>query len=150
MTRPFTNAQHSLIDGPPAEYRQDMSLFDYAIREAKAAASIAAKRAEIERQRDETLAIAHDTEEYRAVEAAKAELAASRKSAIDRDASVTEAKEAAKIARKALRGVLAWRTAKALAKDARSLRAAEAETEKRAVVAMQTGKRPGMIEARPS
>ena len=146
MTKGFTNASHSLIDGPPAMVAQDMSLWEYAEREAKAAAVIAQRIAEATEQRDAAQALTEETVEWKEAEAVKARLADARKAALEADPDVAAEREASKVARLALRKVASFRTAKALGKDIRVLKSVQSETERRAVDALATGRKPGLVE----
>ena len=146
MTKGFTNAAHSLIDGPPALVARDMSLWEYAEREAKAAAVIAQRVAEAVEQRDAAQALTEETVEWKEAEAIKARLADARKAALEADPDVAAEREASKVARLALRKVASFRTAKALSRDIKSLRAVQSETERRACDALASGKKPGAVK----
>src|SRR3990167_2464072 len=116
MTHSLQGA-HRLIDSPPALIAQDLSLFDYAMAEAKAARVIAARIAEAVEQRDAAQALTEETVEWKEAIQAKNDAVLARKAAIERDPEVERYREAAKAARKALRKVGTFRTAKALTKD---------------------------------
>ena len=146
MTKGFTNAAHSLIDGPPALIAQDMSLFDYAMAEAKAARVTSQRIAEATEQRDAAQALTEETVEWKEAEAVKARLADARKAALEGDPDVAAEREAAKVARRALRKVASFRTAKALAKDIVVLRSVQSETERRALDALASGRKPGAVK----
>lgn len=143
----FTNASHSLIDGPPALIAQDMSLFDFAIREAKAAAALAQRIADTEAERDEAQAVVEESGEFGAVEEAALAVKAIRDELM-LDESALKAKAELKAARKALRAVKAHGVARALTKELKVLRATLDDAQHGVVAALATGRVPSKVEPR--